>query len=496
MTKKQETDLRRARQAKAIYSDELLDHPDVHGVGVGFERKDGEKTRRVAVVVHVYRKRDPEDVAPDRLLPDALTFFSKKDGKEVSVPLDVREVAPPTPEVACPDCGTDFGDRVRPVPGGYSFGLSDEPGGTMGGYVWDNVTDQIVFISNEHVLGSTVNDRVIQPSIGDGGSSPADDFGRVLRAGTLDVAIGTVDDADDRELEIECVAPAVYEIADATLEMVVEKAGQTTGLTCGIVELIDYNSNHYGSNNDLWIDGDGNDFSQGGDSGSLYVEKTHPEGADWKRVVGIHWGGSGDDGVGHPMRAAAADLDVTTLCSGLVRTLIEALFGRESERESEKEAPSSRGLRRGLRHYPAFPGTVKPGVREPRFFRGIARDVEARLREGRAGAAFLKAFHAHRVDVVRVLTNRDGWRAASAALGPILKGKVTTDDVLKHTFSGGDVERLRRVMEVAERVRPEIGPLLEQAEGLLSKADGQTLAAVAGVERRAKSRRKARQTAK
>ena len=65
--------------------------------------------------------------------------------------------------------------------------------------------------------------------------------------------------------------------------MVIQKTGQTTGLTCGIVELIDYDSSHYGSHDDLWIDGDGADFSQGGDSGSLYLERVHPQGQPWRR---------------------------------------------------------------------------------------------------------------------------------------------------------------------------------------------------------------------
>jgi hypothetical protein len=224
--------------------------------------------------------------------------------------------------------------------------------------------------------------------------------------------------------------------------MVVEKVGQTTGLTCGIVELIDYDSGHYGSHNDLWIDGDGDDFSQGGDSGSLYVEKTNPNGDDWKRIVGIHWGGSGNDGIGHPIAAVFTDLTLTTVCGGLIEALIESIFSSESEiRESETSSPAS-GQFSGM-------GPVYRRRRGRRFHVGIARDFEKRIKDSATGSMLLKALRDRRADVVNVLLDGDGWRAAVFALAPILAGKVTTDQVLEHHFSKQDMQNFERLLQVA-----------------------------------------------
>ena len=440
-------ELRRLREAKAAFRDQLLENPDVHGLGIGYKRKGGKKTKTLAVVVHVHRKQPHAKIAAARLVPPQLEFYSSSEKKRVSVPTDVVEQSPPQPE-ACGPCDTNFGSRVRPVPGGFSFGRATAPGGTLGGYVWDRITDQSVFLSNHHVIGGTAGDTIIQPSIGDLGSSPADNFGAVIRAGTLDAAIGAASDADDMELAIQCSTAGVFEIADAALEMAVEKVGQTTGLTCGVVELIDYDSNHYGSHADLWIDGEG-DFSDSGDSGSLYVERTHPEGQSWKRVVGIHWGGSGDDGIGHPIRSVFDDLNLTTLCDGIITNLIEALFGPERESERPRQA-----------------------------HKGLARDFEAAIAKTRVGSKALDLLRRHRVDAVALVARGDGRRAAIAALAPILEDKFTVAEILDHQLTSRDIANFKRVLHVSDGTRPKARPLTAFAALLLKRAEGRTLRSV------------------
>jgi len=453
-----DAELRRARGAKARYGKQLLANPDVHGVGVGYRRRGGEKTDEIAIVVHVQHKRGKEEVAARNLLPETVRYRSR-DGEDVEVTVDVVEKPVPVEEVACGECRADLEDRVRPVPGGYSGGppTSVSTGGTLGGWIWDSVTEQAVVISNDHVFGGAAGTDISQPSAFDGGSLPADRIADVIRNGTLDVSIASPSAADVAEYEIECGGPGVFEITDAVLEMEVQKTGQTTGLTCGIVELVDYDSGHYGSENDLWIDGDGEDFSMGGDSGSLYLEKTNPSGAGWRRVVGIHWGGSGDDGVGHPIRAVFDDLDATTLCSGWVSEFLDAVFGRSTERESERvielvsveprRLEPSRGLdplvRRQLRPVPRW-------LRRPPT-KPFGRAVEARMAELEHGREVVEVIQRHRVAVVRVLRHTDGRRAAMALLKP-LSGSVTTDDVLSHQITDEDLENVERLAEVVRRV--------------------------------------------
>jgi len=446
----QEDELRQLREAKAAFREQLLANPDVHGIGIGYKRKAGKKTKTLAVVIHVHRKQPNSEIAPARFIPPKLDFYSTSAKKRISVPTDIVEKAPPQPEV-CGPCNVNFGTRVRPVPGGFSFGRATEPGGTLGGYVWDRTTDQSVFLSNHHVIGGTAGDTIIQPSIGDLGSSPADNFGAVIRAGRLDCAIGSATDSADTELAIECSTAGVFEITDAILGMEVEKVGQTTGLTCGVVELIDYDSNHYGSHVDLWIDGDGSDFSQSGDSGSLYVERTHPDGSNWKRIVGIHWGGSGNDAVGHPIRAVFDDLNLTTLCDGIITNLIEALFGPESEAEE------------------ALPRNTH---------KGIARDFEAVILKTKVGSKALELLRRHRVDAVGLLAKGDGRRAAIAALAPILKGKFTVAEILDHQITTRDLANFKRVLAVSEESLPKAKPLTTLAGLLLKRAEGKTLRSV------------------
>jgi hypothetical protein len=294
-------DLRAARAARERFGDQLLANPDVHGVGVGRRRRAGRKTDEYALVVHVLRKLPAAEVAPPRLVPRELRFTGGN-GREHVVATDVQERPPPTPERGQPISPLALRRRVRPVPGGMSAGFS----GTLGAWVWDTVSGQAVALSNRHVFGSLAGTRIPQPSSDDGGSARADAIASVLRAGSLDAAIA-------EPLEPDVVSESVVgggpplDVVDAAIDMPVQKTGRTTGLTHGVVDLIDYGSGHGGSRADLWIDGDGADFSDGGDSGAVYLER----GAG--AIVGLHWGGAGMDGVGHPIRAVFADLRLTLL---------------------------------------------------------------------------------------------------------------------------------------------------------------------------------------
>jgi hypothetical protein len=296
--------LEAVRLARERFGDELIANPDVHGVGVGLRRRGGEKTGEYAVVVHVRRKLPDDEVPAGRMVPRELRVAGE-DGSYVMVETDVQEHPVPVPE-ADPPGGISLGSRVRPVPGGMSASFS----GTLGGWVWDTVTNQAVALSNRHVFGSVAGTRILQPS-GEDGGSPGDRIGAVLRAGTLDASIAAPESPDMVSPSIIGGGPGVFGIVDATVGMAVQKTGRTTGVTHGVVDLIDYHSDHNGSRSDLWITGVGGDFSDAGDSGALYLETEPHDG--FRRVAGLHWGGSDNDGVGHPIRAVFDDLRVTAL---------------------------------------------------------------------------------------------------------------------------------------------------------------------------------------
>jgi hypothetical protein len=191
-----------------------------------------------------------------------------------------------------------------------SAGLS----GTLGGWVWDTVTRQVVALSNKHIFGSTVGAAILQPSRDDGGSSPGDRIATVLRAGSLDAAVAAPLAPSVVVRTIAGAGGAVFEITDATIDMRVQKTGRGSGLTRGTVDLIDFDSKHEGSHSDVWIEGEGGDFSSPGDSGSLYLEIGAATSISRrKRAVGLHWGGSRNDGVGHHIRAVFDDLELAVL---------------------------------------------------------------------------------------------------------------------------------------------------------------------------------------
>ena len=297
--------LRIALEAKARYGTQLMAHPDVHAVGVGRRRCQGRKTDEYAVVVHLRRKLSLNQVPMTRQLPTTLRFVDR-DAAVVVARVDVQEHPKPEPQVG----------RLRPVPGGVSVGLAGPQlgSGTLGGWVWDTVTQQVVGLSNAHVFSSRPGVGVLQPARENGGVSPADRVASVLRAGTLDAAIAVPDSPSLVSTSIMHGDLAVFEISDATIDMRVEKTGRATGLTFGIVDLIEFDSNYHGSHADLWIDPEDGDFSAGGDSGALYVESDRAGVPSHRpRVVGLHWGGSGASGVGHPIRAVFDDLGLATL---------------------------------------------------------------------------------------------------------------------------------------------------------------------------------------
>lgn len=293
--------------AKERHVVDLLANPDVHGVGVGRRRRDGKKTDEYAVVVHLRHKVATEDVPESRLIPRNVTV-TLPDGHQVTVPIDVQEKAPPVDENVPAKHPLTLADRIRPVPGGVGVGLD----GTLGGGVWDTVTAQVVALSNKHVFGRHVGDPVLQPSRSDGGLLPADLFATVLRVGSLDAAVATPVNPSVVALTVAGGGAAVFAIAAASIDMRVQKTGRGSGLTHGVVDLIDFASEHDGSQSDLWIDGDGEDFSAGGDSGSIYLV-VDPGTTDPPPAVGLHWGGSGRDGVGHHIGDVFEDLGVTVL---------------------------------------------------------------------------------------------------------------------------------------------------------------------------------------
>jgi len=75
-------ELKHARAVKQAHEKELMKCANVVGVGVGYQKKGGNSTGQVALVVLVTKKLSPEQLSPKDLLPSII------DG----VAVDVQEV--------------------------------------------------------------------------------------------------------------------------------------------------------------------------------------------------------------------------------------------------------------------------------------------------------------------------------------------------------------------------------------------------------------------
>lgn len=462
--------LLREYKATRVTSEEMARFA-AHSVGIGRKEVEGKRTGSLALLYYVERKQPLARLSAEPV-PESVRFFSREKMREVRLPTDVIETPQPAPEV-------DPETRIRPVPGGVSFGISGSTG-TLGGWVWDTTDDTIVAVSNNHVLQNTVGADTLQQGAADGGSLPADKIGDVKRTiarvapGTnlVDCAITDVDDPDNVDSQVLEVGEAVYAIETAEIDMLVEKYGQTTQHTFGEVTDVDYETN---STDGFYFDQQvrivpvdpTDDWSAGGDSGSLVFSQT-PTSGGYKPAVGLHWGGSGVNGTASKIQNVFSALDLTTICAGLFSSFLDNLF--ETEAESEAPLPvTSRARRSALAR---------------RFHSGISRDLQARLEASKRGRLLTAFVDGHRAELAdMLLKDGDVRRATAAALRPIVAGATTSTDVLRRALTDDDLKRLTALAEeVGQRGDPALEKTLGSVRRLAKNAEGKTVAEIFGIK--------------
>ena len=163
----------------------LLKKQNVVGVGLGYRKKKGRKTREKAIIVFVTKKVAPQKLDKEEMAPRYL------EGQRVDVIEigEVRLLESCTPLVQ----NIPVDDRLarrRPAPGGVSIGHYRVTAGTLGAVVKDLQTGKRLILSNNHVLANSSNgkdgrasigDPVLQPGPYDGGSPDGDIIGRLER---------------------------------------------------------------------------------------------------------------------------------------------------------------------------------------------------------------------------------------------------------------------------------------------------------------------------
>lgn len=327
------------RQVKEAHKTTIMTMSNVVGVGTGYKVRGREQTDELSVVVLVREKKPKAGVTPEALIPSAL------DGVVTDVVQvgELRAFQSPT-------------DRWRPVPGGVSIGHYKITAGTFGTVVRDRVTNDRLILSNNHVLANSndavIGDSILQPGAADGGQDPQDRIARLERflplqfstePGTCNIARGAaamanilagllgsthqlqairsnqaaanlVDAAVARPLSDDLIQDEIVGIgivtgtAPATLLMPVRKSGRSTGLTTGVITVLDATVDvSYGEGRTARFENQivSGPMSAPGDSGSLLVA------GESLRAVGLLFAGSDDATIYNPISAVLDLLEVT-----------------------------------------------------------------------------------------------------------------------------------------------------------------------------------------
>ena len=292
---------------------ELFSYPNVVLAGRGFKITNGE-VREETIICGVTQKLPIEALAEHEIIPFAI------DGNETDV-IEVGEIVAPRTIIQA----KERTDTWRPAPGGVSIGHYKITAGTLGCWVYDEITGDRLILSNCHVLANSndaeLGDQILQPGPADGGKYDIDyvanlhrfqeiDFGaappdcpltesivdglnmwakllgsshRVKAQKINPQAVNRIDAAVAIPIAPEVIGDfdileigKIDGIKDVELGDEVEKSGRTTGHTKDKVMLVDATvSVSYGSSGIATFENQivAGPMSAGGDSGSLGIAR-------------------------------------------------------------------------------------------------------------------------------------------------------------------------------------------------------------------------------
>lgn len=274
------TQIARARQ---LHEPQLFKDPNVLGVGSGYKLRDGQATDTPALLIYVTTKVPKGRLPASRYVPPKLTVYNALEGKDQEITTDVIETGPMF--------ALAYTGRYRPAPGGVSVGHAQTTAGTLGGYVQDQESGDLLILSNNHVLANQNNcqagDPIFQQGPLDGGQEP---IATLLRwvpldfssngSNLVDAAVAKPLSEGFADLAILSLGPGPNALASAALGMAVQKCGRTTERTVGgKITCLDasfrvdyaYGGTRRAAFRDLMVISSAGRFSQPGDSGSFIV---------------------------------------------------------------------------------------------------------------------------------------------------------------------------------------------------------------------------------
>ena len=297
-------------------------HPDhnVVGIGVGRKIKRGRSTRTHCVRIYVERKIPRHLIHPDHLIPEDFG----------GVVTDVIEAGRFRAYLPRPPAGQK---RLRPARPGCSIGFQfpeaqagELMAGTLGAVVTGNGVSYI--LSNNHVLANEnalpPGTPIFQPGLLDSGNAATDQIATLARFVPLETGKpNRVDCALATILDARTVRPAILprigrlksaEPIDAVEGMEVEKTGRATGYTVGAVfdvsatVPIEFELGRLMFEDQILIRSDAGAFSDGGDSGSLIVDRASGQ------ATGLLIGGSPQFAIANHIGDVLHALNVKLVC--------------------------------------------------------------------------------------------------------------------------------------------------------------------------------------
>ena len=153
--------------------------PGVNTIGIGWKEKSGDIIYRESIIFGVGEKKPISDIPEAEILPEIIEI------DDTRIETDVVEDNISWKFEECPHIGSELKDdhkmKTRPLKGGVSLGNMNHKTkvGTLGAIVVDSLDDQVVGLSNNHVLVPNIyttafrqeisynykNEDIIQPAI-------------------------------------------------------------------------------------------------------------------------------------------------------------------------------------------------------------------------------------------------------------------------------------------------------------------------------------------
>jgi hypothetical protein len=326
-----------AKHMKSQYSQQIMELPNVVGVGIGYKLSSGKKLDELCIAVLVRKKLPIEALPSSGIIPHELE----------GVKTDVIEVG----ELRAQQARTD---RWRPIPGGVSIGHYLITAGTLSCVVRDRSSNERLILSNNHVLANSnqarLGDSILQPGAADQGNVASDTVAQLIRfvpisftiePPTCGIAEGVVTASNKlaqilgsghrlqafkqdlqatNQVDAAVARPEVgIEFLDEILEigvvggvtpaklgMRVRKSGRSTGFTTGQITILDASVDvNYGEKVARF---EGQIITTGmsapGDSGSLLVAE------DALLAVGLLFAGSEQVTIYNPIQEVLDELQV------------------------------------------------------------------------------------------------------------------------------------------------------------------------------------------